>query len=36
MIEFEKKRDSRKSHKLPLTGMNEDNLRRRINEWYEK
>jgi hypothetical protein len=36
MADFEKKRDSRKSHKLALIGMNEENLKRRINEWYSK
>jgi hypothetical protein len=34
--EFEKHRDTRKALKLPSTGMSEDNLKRRINEWYGK
>lgn len=28
--DIEKKRDQKRSHKLPASGMNEDNLKRRI------
>lgn len=36
MKNFESHRDTRKSLKLPIIGMSEQNLKRRINEWCSK